>query len=179
MTAALPPDFFALVPCFAGWPASFLVGYRYGYLRGLAEGQGYRAYVRFDQLALVPDVAAPPEPPALVQVGADRYIRFSWARLDRNQWRALWHTTATAELAGEGRPFSRAEVEEIRDLLIRRGVAAWKNPASRSQGWVISEPMRRAIVAHLGGVPHRAGADAQARANKAVHARMHAKNKEK
>jgi len=39
-----------------------------------------------------------------------------------------------ASLAGPGKPLSRSEFEALRDELISRGLAAWKNPNYHNQG---------------------------------------------
>ena len=39
-----------------------------------------------------------------------------------------------AAWTGAGGLFSRAEFDQLRDVLIERGLAAWKNPNARAQG---------------------------------------------
>ena len=87
----------------------------------------------------------------VTQVEPRAFTRIEWTMLTAAQWRALWQSTATTHLAGAGRPFSRAELEQVRDLLIERGVAGWRDQTHRAQGWDLTPAMRRAIVKVTGG----------------------------
>lgn len=50
--------------------------------------------------------------------------------------------------AGAGRPFSRAEFEQLRHECITRSLAVWRNPGSPAQG-VILTPAGRAAMRYL------------------------------
>ena len=49
---------------------------------------------------------------------------------------------------GTGGLFSRAEFEKIRDVLIGRGLAAWRNPEAKAQGWELTAS-GRAVMRRL------------------------------
>jgi len=51
---------------------------------------------------------------------------------------------------GGGRLFSRAEFENVRGEMIRRGLARWKNPAAPAQGAELT-PAGRAVLRKLAG----------------------------
>lgn len=42
------------------------------------------------------------------------------------------------EWTGTGRLFTDAEFEELRDALMARGYAKWRNPRHRKQGWILT-----------------------------------------
>ena len=103
---------------------------------------------RWAATAPISTVVENPLPPEYAQVKPGQFVRLRWGMLPRENWRALWCSTSTGELCGAGRPFSRAELEAVRDLLIARGVANWKNEKSRNQGWAIRKHMLNAIEKH-------------------------------
>lgn len=45
----------------------------------------------------------------------------------------------TSNLGGANKPYSRRDGEVFRDYLIANGLAEWRNPLSRNQGWVMTE----------------------------------------
>jgi hypothetical protein len=146
----LPPEFVVFLIFGGGLLVLCPLFYQAGKQAGLAE-----APRRIVQLAPIYAQQTAPAPVELVRTEARTFTRLRWGDLNRTQWRALWVTTATAELAGDGKPFSRSELEQVRDLMVRRGVAYWKNPAAHSQGWTIRPHMLDAIAEHVGAVVRR------------------------
>lgn len=55
-----------------------------------------------------------------------------------------------AHWTGAGQPFSRAEFEQLRGELIRRGLATWRNQGNRANGAELT-PAGRAVMRRLAG----------------------------
>lgn len=144
----LRAELVAILVALSGYPITLVIGYQLGYRAAPRRPVDFSTFV-FRQTAVTP---APVE---LVRTEPRGYTRLSWRMLSRSQWTALWHSTATAELAGDGKPFSRAELEQVRDMMIRRGVASWKNDLAHSQGWMIRKEMLNAIAGYVGAVVRR------------------------
>jgi hypothetical protein len=55
-----------------------------------------------------------------------------------------------ASWTGRGRPFTRSQFQELRDIFLARGWAVWKSGEASSQGVALTR-VGRAVVRHLGG----------------------------
>jgi len=146
-----PPEFVLFLVCGWGWLVTVPLFYQAGKRAG--EASAPRTVIRWGlELAELPGYAPVAVPAAvLVEREPGSYARFSWGTLTPAQWRALVESTAISRLCGSGRPFTRAELEQVRNLLIGRGCAEWRRPGYPEQGWDLRPAMRRAIVIHTGG----------------------------
>jgi len=62
---------------------------------------------------------------------------------------------------GSGKLFSTSEYRSLRDILIQRGLARWKNPGSPKQGWELTVAGRAVVrEAALKSLPHPASMNA-------------------
>ena len=135
---------------------------------------------RWAATAPISTVVENPLPPEYTQVKPGQFVRLRWGMLPRENWRALLEGTAASQLSGAGKPFSRAELEATRDLLMARGVAHWRDPAHPHQGWELSRVMVRAIARYLGfALPHPANGNRKPRAGSRVHTRALTKKETK
>ena len=140
----LPDEFVVFIICGSANLLSFMLGVQTG--RGLRPPAPVRVvdWARFNlELAPVPA-------PALVERAPGSYARFRWDMLTPAQWSALLRTTATNALCGEGLPFERGQFEQVRSLLIRLELAAWRDAAHHGKGWELGPALARAIAERLG-----------------------------